>query len=644
MNMSEQGQSQNGGDSMSRGNQRRIGVYVCHCGGNISDVVDVAQVAEEIKKIPEVAVARTNMFMCSDPGQETILEDLKAEQLDGVVVASCSPKLHELTFRNTLKRGEHNPFLYEHANIREQVSWAHHDDPADATKKAVRLIAAAVAKAARLQPLEPIRIEAFPHAVVVGAGIAGLTAAKRLSRQGIGVTIVEKSSFLGGQTAQLDRVYPTGEKAQDLLTQLVEDVVDDPNITIYTDAEVVSSKGAIGDFQVQIRRRSGKQGRWQGIGEVDKKTAFRPFQGCVIRGLPQSGADEDIQIKAGVVIIATGFRHYEPRSGEYAYGESPRVITLPDLIKMLSDEGPTGGRLEIQGRPVRDVALIHCVGSRQVDGIHEPQPDGRVNSYCSRVCCTATLQAANEIKDRFPGVEVYELYQDIRAYGRGHEDYYEQASQKGVLFFRYTSDAPPVVEKAGPTSSRPLKVRVRDTLTFGEDLEIPVDLVVLSVGMMPNDISDLIDIFKLPVGTDRFLQEVHPKLRPVEMAVNGLLLAGTSQGPRDITESCAAAAAAASKAAIALGKGYVELEPFVAQVDPAKCDGCGLCLEECSYEGALVLQDVHVDEKVEQKALVTPALCMGCGACAAVCPRRAINVSGWTLDQFDAMVDAIAAD
>ncbi|MGC8907810.1 MAG: CoB--CoM heterodisulfide reductase iron-sulfur subunit A family protein [Desulfomonilaceae bacterium] len=640
--MSDEIQTLQQEQTASEKNKPRIGVYICHCGGNISDVVDVAFVAEEVKKIPEVQIARTNMFMCSDPGQEMILEDLKKEHLDGVVVASCSPKLHELTFRNTLKRGNHNPFLYEHANIREQVSWAHHGDPAGAIQKALRMVAAAVAKAAHLQPLEPIRIDAYPHAVVVGGGIAGLTAAKRLSQRGIGVTLVEKSSFLGGQTVQLDRVYPSEDASKELVMRLVEEALDDPRITIYTDAEVVSSKGTIGDFLVVVRRRMNADAA-KTIGNVDKKTVFWPFQGCAIRqsGLP-SGSEE-IQIKAGVVIVATGFKHYEPRSGEYGYGESPRVITLPDLIKLMSADGPTGGRLEILGQPVRDMAFIHCVGSRQVDGIHEPQPDGRVNVYCSRVCCTATLHTVNELKDRFPHVNVYELYQDIRAYGKGHEDYYEKASQKGVLFFRFTSESLPVVEKAGPTSNRPLKVRVRDTLTFGEDLEIPVDLVVLSVGMMPNDIGDLADIFKRPIGTDRFLQEVHPKLRPVEMAVNGLLLAGAAQGPRDITESCASAAAAASKAAIALGKGYVELEPFVAQVDPARCDGCGLCLKECSYEGALTLTDIEVGEQVERKAVVTPALCVGCGACAAVCPHRAINVSGWTLDQFDAMVDAIAA-
>ncbi len=619
----------------------KIGVYICHCGGNISDVVDVEKVAEDVTELPGVKVARTNVFMCSDPGQEMILEDLEKEGLDGIVVASCSPKLHELTFRNTLKRGDHNPFLYEHANIREQVSWVHHGNPGEATDKAVRLVAAAVAKAVNLEPLEPIRVDALPHAVVVGGGVSGLTAAQKLSKQGIGVTLIEKSPYLGGQTAQLDRVYPTDDKARDIIMSLAQAVVDDPNITVHTDAEVVGGKGTIGDFVVRVRRNN-SQKTTTDIGAPDKTTVYRAFRGCAVRSDAVSAEDE-FEVKAGVIVMATGFKHYEPRSGEYAYGESSRVITLPDLIRMLSADGPTGGKLEVEGRPVRDIALIHCVGSRQVDGIHEPQPDGRVNNYCSRVCCTATLQAANEIKDRFPDVNVYEFYQDIRAYGRGHEDYYDNASRKGVLFFRFTPDSPPVVEKAGPTSGRPLKVRVQDTLTFGEDLEAPVDLVVLSVGMMPNDISDLVDIFKLPVGIDRFLQEVHPKLRPVEMAVNGMLLAGTSQGPRDITESCASAAAAASKAASALGKGYVELEPFVAQADPALCDGCGLCLPECGYEGALTLTEIETEGDVEKKALVNPALCMGCGACTAVCPHRAINVSGWTLDQFDAMVDAIAA-
>ena len=275
----------------------RVGVYICHCGGNISDVVDVQKVADEVIKIPAVTVARTNMFMCSDPGQDLILEDLEKEHLDAVVVASCSPKLHELTFRNTLKRGSHNPFLYEHANIREQVSWAHHGDPGKATEKAVRLVAAAVAKAVHLEPLEPIRVEAFPHAVVVGGGISGLTAAQKLARQGIGVTLIEKSPYLGGQTAQLERVYPTEDKAEDLLLQLVQEVVNEPNITIYTNAEVVASKGTIGDFLVRVRR-AGHQESARQLGSVDKNVVFRPFQGCAVRTGWSSSDPEELEGKA----------------------------------------------------------------------------------------------------------------------------------------------------------------------------------------------------------------------------------------------------------------------------------------------------------------------------------------------------------
>jgi heterodisulfide reductase subunit A len=640
--MSREDDTKSPSESRPDEKEPRIGVYVCHCGGNISDVVDVHRVAEEVEKLPSVTVARTNMFMCSDPGQDLILDDLKNEELDGVVVASCSPKLHELTFRNTLSRGGHNPFLYEHANIREQVSWVHTHDAGEATSKAITLVAAAVAKAVHLEPLDPIRVDAYPHAVVIGGGISGLTAAQRLSQQGIGVTVVEKTPYLGGQTAVLDRVYPTEDKASELLVPLVESVLNDSNITVYTNAHVIDAKGTIGDFDLQVRR-SPLPFR-TATGDYSGQVTFHPFFGCLATNVQPPQEQEIVDVKAGVIIMATGFRHYEPALGEYGYGHGGRVITLPDLIKLMSPDGHTLGRLEVDGRPVRDVAIIHCVGSRQIDGIHEPQADGHVNTYCSRVCCTASLQAANEIRERFPSVNVYDFYRDIRTYGRDHEDYYDRASRNGVMFFRFDVESPPVVEHAAKNASRPLTVRVRDTLTFGEELETPVDLVVLAVGMMPNNIKELTGLLKLPAGTDRFLQEVHPKLRPVEMAVNGVLLAGAVQGPRDITESCAAASAAASKAAGSLGRGYVELEPFVAQVDPARCDGCGLCVPECSYEGALTITELQTERGMEPKALVHPALCMGCGACAAVCPHRAINVSGWTLDQFEAMVDAIAAD
>jgi heterodisulfide reductase subunit A len=279
------------------------------------------------------------------------------------------------------------------------------------------------------------------------------------------------------------------------------------------------------------------------------------------------------------------------------------------------------------------------VGSRQIPGIHEPGPDGSLNEYCSRVCCTATLQAASEIKKRFPHINVYEFYRDIRTYGRGHENYYERASQRGVLFFRFEPADPPVV---GPSSGEyPLLVRAKDTLTWGEEVEVEVDLVVLAVGMEPRGTEHLVEQLKLPIGDDGFLLEVHPKLRPVEVSVGGVVLAGTCQAPKDITESCASASAAAVKVSSILFKGYVELEPFVARVDPSLCDGCEKCLEDCGYEGALEIVETDSEAGPVKRAVVNPPLCRGCGACAAVCPHGAISVAGWTLDQYEAMVDAL---
>ena len=614
----------------------RVGVYICQCGGNISDVVDVSRVAEEVSKIPNVAVARTHTFMCSDPGQGLILEDIQKENLNRIVVASCSPKLHEMTFRGALKRAGLNHFLYEHANIREQVSWVHHALPQEATQKAIRLVAAAVAKARSLKPLEPIRISANAHALVVGGGVSGLKAALDLSRRGVRVTLVEKEPFLGGKVAELDRVYPTGEQARELILQLAQAVIRDSRIQIFTGAEVQEAAGSIGNFHVVIRRQGVVAG---GNGGPPPRLSYRPFEGCHLEAgrTPASL----VELTVGSIILATGFRQYEPCHNEFGFGEHASVITLSRLIQMLSPAGPTEGQLVWNGHPVKSVALIHCVGSRQIPGVHEPGPDGHLNEYCSRVCCTAALQAANEIKERFPKTHVYDFYRDIRTYGRGHEEYYENASKRGVLFFRYDAQNPPVVSATSDGSSHPLLVVVKDTLTWNEEVEVGADLVVLAVGMEAGSLDGLVEKLKIPVGTDRFLLEVHPKLRPVESSVGGVLLAGAAQGPKDITESCASASAAAAKAAAILSRGYVDLEPFVAEVDPALCDGCGDCLGECGYEGAIELLEMKGDEGPAKKAVIHPSLCRGCGACAAVCPRRAINVAGWTLDQYEAMVDAL---
>jgi len=623
----------------------KIGVYLCHCGGNISDQVAVEKVRERAEKIPGVAVVRTNPFMCSDPGQELIAEDLKMGIVDRVVVASCAPSLHETTFRGVMVRAGANPYLYEHANIREQVSWVHHGDAA--TDKATRLVAAAVGKAKYLKPLKPLRVEARRHATVIGGGLAGLRAAKDLAVRGFKVALVERSPFLGGRSALLDRIAPTGEPAAELVSKLAQEVLNDPAVTLYTCSQVVGFEGTIGNFNLRIRTVPPDSGADQekirrlsasGTGQRE----FVPLVGMYPGGLPER--TEDRLVETGVVILATGFRPYSPRQGEYGQGVFPESLTLPQFILETARQKTNGEVLELGGRPVRSLAMIHCVGSRQIPGIHEADEAGVLNEYCSRTCCTVTIQAALQVRKNFPGTRVYEFYRDIRTYGRGQEDLYRQASNSGVVFLRFQAEEPPIVSRSVDGGGFPLRITVKDTLTFGEEVEVPVDLVVLAVGMEPNPVPDLVEMMKLPVGVDRFLLEVHPKLRPVELSVSGILLAGTCQAPMDMGEACAGAGAAAVKASGILSRGYVELDPFVAEVDFHKCRGTGACLEACLNPGALTMVETEVEGRPVRQARVNPALCRGCGACAAVCPENAIQVNGWTLRQYEEMVDMILAD
>jgi len=629
------------GSERKQNSEEKVGVYICYCGGNISDHVDVQRLADRLKELPGVTASRTNMFMCSDPGQELIQEDIKSGEVNRVVVASCAPHLHETTFRAAIKRAGMNPYLYEHANIREQVSWVHDGDPA--TDKAERLVAAAIAKAKKLRPLDPIRVEATNHATVIGGGVAGLSAARDLSRRGIEVVLVERSPFLGGQAAMIDRLAPTGEKAGGLIKQLAGEVLGDSNITVYTCAEVVESSGYVGNFKVKIRRRPPESKEDLEKLDVFEKLEgsegdFVPFAGVCPMDVP-TGIEEKVH-DTGAIVFATGFRPYTPRQGEYGYGDHPEAITLPELIKLMSEDKSRGRKLRMNGKEISRVGLIHCVGSRHIRGINEPDADGHLNEYCSRVCCTATLQAANDLREKYPETHVFDFHRDIRTYARGHEEVYERACNNNVTFFRFEAQSPPVVEKNG-SYGHPLRVKVKDVLTFGEEVEAEVDLVVLSVGLEPSNILDLVDMMKLPVGADRFLLEVHPKLRPVEIANTGILLAGTCQAPMDTGEACSAAQAAAVKVSALLTKGYVELDPFVAQVDLKRCTGHGLCAEACPFEDTIQLTEMEVDGKRVKRAQVNSALCNGCGICVAVCPNNAIDVGGWRLDQYEAMVDAI---
>jgi heterodisulfide reductase subunit A len=623
----------------------KVGVYVCHCGGNISDAVDVEKVCEQARKVPGVVVARANMFMCSDPGQELIIEDLQSGLVDRVVVASCSPSLHETTFRRALARAGANPYVYEHANLREQVSWVHHG--VEATAKATRLVAAAAAKARRLEPLTPIKVEVQRQAVVIGGGVAGLKCALELAERGLAVVLVEKSPFLGGQVAQLASLAPFGETASGIISELAGAVMQHPAITVYSCAQVEGFEGYIGNFKLKIVRQPPEGTAYadglarlshsgQGLGE------YVPFVGVMPAAIPESW--EEFDLDAGVIVLATGFRPYQPRPGEYGYQEFPEVVTLPELIRWVAEAEAGGDTLVLNGRPIRSLAMIHCVGSRQIPGIHADNEGGYLNEYCSRTCCSATLYAAKQIRDHYPKTRVVDFYRDIRTYGRGHEELYTQVAQSRVVFFRFDPGEEPQVLRNPDPKGYPVLVKVKDVLTFGEELEVPVDLVVLAVGQEPNLIGDLVEKMKIPVGADRFLQEVHPKLRPVEVSVAGILLAGTCQAPFDVGETCAAAGAAAVKAAGILTRGYVELDPFVAEVDLSKCTGTGACVEACLAAGALNLAELEVEGRLVKRAQVNPAMCIGCGACVAVCPENAINVQGWTLKQYEDMVDMIVSD
>jgi heterodisulfide reductase subunit A2 len=671
-------------ETRSNGNIR-IGVYVCYCGGNISDVVDCEKVADALRELPDVVVSRTDMSMCSDAGQALIEEDIVERGVNRVVVGACAPSLHERTFRNTIARAGLdaglNPYLYHHVGLREQVSWVHQSNPQQATTKAIRLMMAGIAKARLLAPLEPSVLDAEQHALVIGGGVAGLRAAWDIARRGLRVTLIEKSPFLGGHMAQLETTFPTGEDARAALHELIDGVVNHPLVTVHTRAELTAVSGYIGNFQAQITQQS------RGVSEdfthfeaaaaacpVDvpdefnyglttRKALYQAYPGAYPNlpaidwehcdgcgeclnangtGLNLENKPTTFDLNVGAFVVATGFRPYEPRPGEYGYGEHDEVITLPQMIRLLSLAGEDEP-LNWHGRTIQNVALIHCVGSREIPGVHAPQPDGQVNDYCSRVCCTAALHLANDLRARYPDLNLFDIHEDIRTYGRGHEDYYTDAAANQVRFLRFHGAERPEVLPAPAGDDSPLLVRVKDYLTWGEELDVPADLVVLATGIMPTVVDDLVKLLKISVGTDRFLLEVHPKLQPVETSVPGVVLAGTAQGPMNIQEASAAASAAAAKVAVLLGQGSVELDPFVAHVDPEKCDGSGQCVAVCAYEDAIGLQPVSVNGQTVEQAVVTPANCVGCGACVSACPNRAIDVQGWTLGQYEAMLDALTA-
>lgn len=644
---------------------KRIGVYVCHCGGNISDVVDVEKVVEAVKDYPGVVVAKHFMFMCADAGQKMIEDDIKNYNLDGVVVASCSPKLHEATFRNCVARAGLNPYQFYHVNIREDASWAHSDNVEEATRKAISHVKAGIEYVRYSKPLEKIKVKTTPSVLVIGGGVAGIRVALDLSKMGVSVFLVEKSPFLGGRVSQIWRTFPEGESGKDIVKRLIAELKKRDNIAVYTNAEIESFSGFLGNFTVKIKvsprhivKKNPKM--MEAIekcpvevpnefdyGLTKRKVIYIPYEGaypelpvidmehCTKCGecakILGDAVDFDQQpqtvtLNVGAVIVATGFDPYEPKEGEFGYKQFSNVVTLPQLERILDMNN--GEKLIFNGREIKSIAFIYCVGSRQI-----PTGEGKVNEYCSRYCCTAATHLNAELLKKFNDLVIYNVYRDIRTYGK-HELNYYNAGKTGAVFIRYDPYDPPKVQE----QNGKLIVSVKDLLTNKEEIEIPVDMVVLVTGMTARENKKLEEIMKIPVGRDRFYQEIHPKLRPVETNVAGILIAGTCQGPKNISETLASASAAAAKAATIVLKETIELEPSVAFVDPNKCDLRKLCMAECPV-GAITEKEY---EGKGVKAWVNEALCLGCGACVAVCPTEAIQLKTLTTEQIRAMIKAMA--
>jgi len=570
---------------------RRIGVYVCQCGGNIGDYVDVDEVVATVANEPDVVVAKTAMFTCSDSTQQEIVQDAEEEELDGLVVASCSPKLHTYTFRDVAKRAGINPFQYTQVNVREQCSWTHTDDHVGATEKAVRLVRAGINRTRLTEPLEPIVVETTPTSLVVGGGITGLRAALGLAEIGLSVFLVEKESQLGGWVAGFGQMYPHGRNGAELVAKLEEVVRAHPAITVFTSAELMAKSGSFGNYQVTVAIHGERL--------------------------------ETIQMDVGSIVVATGFDTYQPAVDELGYGLDG-VVMLPEFKKMVED---AAGPLEYNGRPVKTVAYIYCVGSRQgedVEGGH---------TYCSRYCCNAAVHASIQVAATPTKVHQYHFYRDMRTYGK-YELLYAESLEKGSAYLKFPDDEPPVVEKDAKNGR--LTVTARDLLSEGEEVALEADLVVLVTGMVPRANDDLVKTLKLPIGQSGFFNEIHPKLRPVETVVDGVYICGACQAPRNSAESVASGLAAVTQSAAILKKGFAELDPLVATVDVDACTWCGACQDTCPYDAVSIEQ--HDGKEV---AAIARTACKGCGGCIPVCALGAIDLQGYTDAQIRAMIDGL---
>ena len=652
----------------------RIGVYVCHCGTNIAGVVNVEAVrdfAAENLKDEGVVIARDYKFMCSSLGQELIEKDIKELGLTHIVVAACSPHLHEKTFRTAAQRAGLNPYLCELVSIREQVSWVH-TDKAAATDKAKHVLAGGVRRVLNDEALEPLKVPINPNTLIVGGGIAGIQAALEIANAGFHVYLVEREPSIGGHMAQFDKTFPTLDCAACILTPRMVEAGGHPNITLLTWSDVTNVEGYIGCFNVTVKKKARyiNEELCTGCGICEekcpkkviddiyeaglgrRKAVYTPFAQAVPRfpvvdrpnctyfekgtckacekfcptgAIDFEQQDEIINLDVGNIIMATGYDLFDARRvTNYGYGRLPNVFTSIEFERMSNASGPTNGEIVLRDGKTKPqtVGVIHCVGSR----------DKNYNNYCSAICCMQSLKFAHLVKER-TDADVYEFYIDMRTVAKSYDEFYQRVLDEGTLFVRgkvaEVTDATRFEHEKGK-----LVIQVEDTLV-GKQRRIPVDMVILSIGMEPRyDAKETAKLFGISCSSDGWAIEKHPKLDPVSTMTEGVFIAGTVSGPKDIPSSVAQGAAAAARVLDKIIQKEVALEPVRASVNESKCSGCRICNGLCPFNAISFIEDLAITR-------INPALCQGCGTCVAACPAGAISGTGFSDEQILAQIDGL---
>jgi heterodisulfide reductase subunit A len=649
-------------------NKKRIGVFVCHCGINISGTVDVKAVVSALQNSKEITVAVDHQYCCSDPGQNLIKETIKKHNLEGVVIACCSPTLHENTFRRAVKEVGLNSYICEIANIREQCSWVT-EDPSQATKKAIRIIKTVVQKVLENEPLTPLTVPVTRKALVIGGGVAGIQAALDIANAGYPVVLLDKNPSIGGHMAQLSETFPTLDCSQCILTPKMVEVKQHPNISLLPYTEIEEISGYIGNFRVTIRKKA-KYVDWEKCTGCDicvskcpkkvpdefnrglsaRKAIYKMFpqavpnrvvidrenclyltkgscrlceKNCPFGAVKFDDQDEFEELTVGAIVLATGYELIDKKLlSSYGYGQYPNVIDGLEFERLLSASGPFMGevRRPSDGEVPKTVVFVQCAGSRD--------PEHGM-AYCSKICCMYTAKQAILYKHRVHDGEAVVFYIDVRTGGKGFEEFYKRATDEGVLYIR---------GKVSKIFEQGKKVIVWgvDTLT-GKKIEVEADLVVLATAMKPAISKELAQKFKVAQDEYGWFSEAHPKLRPVETLTGGFFLAGACQGPKDIPEAVAASSGAASKVIALFTNEALEHSPIIAGVREELCSGCAICVDVCPYKAREIILK---DDTRKRTIKVIEALCEGCGACTAACPTAAAMLKNFTDSQIQNMVKA----